>query len=116
MKRLISVAFFVVYLTTLFGQTTNEPNSYSNFSEYENDTPSLFFDFQLKERTGGDIFMTGGISNHRVKNVKPKTETQKIEREVWGIRINGVDYINSYSIKIYSRSEHFAIPPRKKIL
>ncbi|MCL1969635.1 MAG: hypothetical protein FWF65_08840 [Bacteroidetes bacterium] len=96
MKKLISVTLFVTLMTTLFGQTTNDPNSYSNFSEYENNTPSLFFDFQLKERTGGDIFMTGGISNHRVKNVKPKTETQKIEKEVWGIRINGVDYINSY--------------------
>jgi hypothetical protein len=96
MKKLISVTLFVALMPTLFGQTTNEPNSYSNFSEYENDAPSLFFDFQLKERTGGDIFMTGGISNHRVKNVKPKTETQKIEKEVWGIRINGVDYVNSY--------------------
>jgi len=96
MKRLISVTLFVVLMTTILGQTSNEPNSYSNFNEYKNDTPSLFFDFQLKERTGGDIFMTGGISNHRVKSVKPKTETQKLEREVWGIRVNGVDYINSY--------------------
>ena len=96
MKRLISVTLFVALMTTLFGQTTNAPNGYSNFSEYESETPSLFFNFQLKERTDGDIFMTGGISNHRVKNVKPKTETQKIEKEIWGIRINGVDYINSY--------------------
>ena len=96
MKRLISVTLFVVCLTTLFGQTANEPNGYSNFNEYKNSSPSLTFDFQLKQRTGGDIFMNGGISNYRIKKVKPQTETDKIEKEAWGIRVDGVDYINSY--------------------
>ena len=96
MKRVIFVAFFALYLTALFGQTSSNSNGYSDFNEYKNNTPSLSFDFQLKIRSGGDIFMTGGIANYRIKKVKPQIETEKIEKEVWGIRIDGIDYINSY--------------------
>ena len=96
MKRVISVTLFAVFLTALFGQIVNDPNVYSNFNEYKNNAPSLTFDFQLKKRTGFNIFMTGGIANYRIRRVNPQTETGKIEKEVWGIRVDGVDYINSY--------------------
>jgi len=39
MKRVISATLFAVCLTTLFGQTVNNPNGYSNFNEYKNNTP-----------------------------------------------------------------------------
>jgi len=96
MKRIIFFTLFIGYLSTIFGQKINEPNCYSNFDEYKNNTPSLTFNFQLKKRTDGSIFMTGGIANYRIKKVIPSTDTEKIEYTIWGVRVNGIDYINSY--------------------
>ena len=65
MKKTILLTTFVVYLSTIFCQKINEPNGYSNFDEFKNNTPSLNFNFQIKQRTGGDVFMVGGIYNLR---------------------------------------------------
>jgi len=72
-------------------QLQKDPNAYLNFNEYQNGTPSLYFDFTLKE----------GGSTYKITEVIPKTDRKKIETEIWGIRVNGIDYINFYSYSGY---------------
>jgi hypothetical protein len=104
MKNLLSLTLFLLSFLTVFCQKVNEPNGYSNFDEFKNNTPSLNFNFQIKQRTGGDVFMIGGIYNFKIRKVNPETDTYKIEYEIWGVRVNGVDYINSYP---YSKTKGY---------
>jgi hypothetical protein len=109
MKKIFSTTLFIVVcVVTLFAQKNKEPNAYSNYDEFKSNTPSLTFDFQLKQRTGGDIFMVGGIANYKFKKINPVTDTEKIEYDIWGVQVDGVDYINSYpysKIKGYNKIE-----------
>jgi len=109
MKKIFLALLLAVGCSSiLFGQKSKEPNGFSDYDEYKNGTPSLTFDFQLKQRTGGDIFMVGGIANYKIRKVNPVADTEKIEYEIWGIRVGGVDYINSYpysKLKGYNKIE-----------
>jgi len=66
---------------------TAEPNGYLDFHEYKNATPSLDFNFALK---GNNV----GI-NYAISKVTPKSDRYNLKHDIWGIRVNGIDYINS---------------------
>ncbi|MEO5570186.1 MAG: DUF6563 family protein [Bacteroidia bacterium] len=101
MKKIISVAVSILFAGIVFGQTTNpNANGFANFSELKQNTPSLTFSFQIKQRTQGNIFMTGGIANYKLENIQPKSDKEKLEKEVWGVSIHDTIYINSY---LYSK-------------
>lgn len=94
-KKTISTTLAILFAMTIFGQT-NTNNGFANFNEFKLNKPTLTFDFQIKQRTGGDIFMTGGISNYRLKKIKPINEIEKIEKEIWGVIVGDSAYINAY--------------------
>lgn len=95
MKQFIIATLTVFLATTIFGQTKAK-NSFADFNEFKNDKPSLYFDFQLKKRSGFDIFMMGGIANHRVKKIMSYTAVEKLEKSIWGVLVDGQVYINAY--------------------
>lgn|ERR1035437_3091325 len=99
MKKTILTSILVLFGLILFAQTTESTsNGYSNFSEFQKNEPTLTFEFQLKQRTTGDIFMTGGIANYRLKKIIPSSETDNVEKIIWGVRVGDSTYINSYPI------------------
>jgi len=95
MKRIILTTITILLATTIFGQTKTN-NGFADFKEFWLNKPSLTFEFQLKQRSGGDIFMTGGISNYRLKKIKPVNEVKKVEEEIWGVLVGDSVYINAY--------------------
>jgi hypothetical protein len=95
MKHIILTTFTILFASSIFGQTKNN-NGFADFNEFKLNKPSLTFDFQLKHRSGGDIFMTGGISNYRLKKIKPINEVGKVEELIWGITVGETVYINAY--------------------
>jgi hypothetical protein len=95
MKQIILTTITILFATTIFGQTKTN-NGFADFNEFKLNKPSLTFDFQLKQRSGGDIFMTGGISNYRLKKIKPVNEVGKVEEEIWGVIVGDSVYINAY--------------------
>jgi hypothetical protein len=95
MKQIILTTITILFASTIFGQTKTN-NGFADYNEFKLNKPTLSFDFQLKQRTGGDIFMTGGISNYRLKKIKPVNETRKVEEEIWGISVGDTVYINAY--------------------
>lgn len=105
MKQIILATIFILFVSTMFGQTSpTSNNGYTNFNEFNQNQPSLTFTFQLKKRTKGDIFMMGGISNYRLKNIKLESDFKKLNEEIWGIIVNDTVYINSYP---YSKVEGY---------
>ena len=92
MKNLILLSILILSATSLFGQA----NGFKDFAEFVQDEPSLTFNFQLKQRTGGNVFMTGGIENFRLLKITPKSDIDKVEQEIWGVTVDNVAYINSY--------------------
>lgn len=97
MKKLILTTFSIMLMSLLFGQKSKpEPNGFANYKEFKNDQPSLFFEFEMKQRTGGDIFMTGGIPNYKPRKVKKEEDLNIIEMQVWGLKVGDAVYINSY--------------------
>jgi len=95
MKRIILTTITLLLVTTIFGQT-KFTNGFADFNEFMLNKPSLDFDFQLKKRSGGDIFMTGGISNYRLKKIRPASEVEKVEKIIWGVTVDNKVYINAY--------------------
>jgi len=81
-------------LTTVFAQKEN--NTFMTFSEFKGNNPSKYCDFKLKHRTTGNVFMTGGITNYRLKKIKPETKTEQMTKVVWGIIVEDTVYVNSY--------------------
>lgn len=95
MKQIILMTIAILFALTIFGQTKTN-NSFADFNEFKLNKPSLTFEFQLKHRSDGDIFMTGGISNYRLKKIKPVNEVGKVEEEIWGVTVGDSVYINAY--------------------
>lgn len=94
MKK-ITILFFCFTLTIqLFGQDSK--NVFKSFLEFKEMSPSQKFDFQLKHRTMGNVFMTGGITNHRITKAKPSTTLEYLTKEAWGVFVNDSVFINSY--------------------
>lgn len=95
MKKTTTILFFCLILTIqLFGQDSE--NVFKSFTEFKEMSPSQKFDFQLKHRTMGNVFMTGGITNHRIKKAKPSTTAEYLTKEAWGVLVNDSVFINSY--------------------
>ena len=95
MKQIILTTITILFASTIFGQTKTN-NGFADFNEFKLNKPSLTFDFQLKQRSGGDIFMKGGIANYRVKKIKPVNEVEKVEEVIWGVAVCDTVYINAY--------------------
>lgn len=91
-------------LISLFTHGQEKANVFMTFSEFKANTPSRYVDFQLKQRTQGNVFMTGGITNHLIKKVNPANETDNLNKNVWGVLAGDSIYINSYP---YSRLSGF---------
>lgn len=81
---------------SLFTSAQSENNVYKNFEEFDSKKPSEHYDFQLKERTNGNVFMMGGITNYRLKKIIPESKKEELTETVWGIIEDGTSYINSY--------------------
>lgn len=81
---------------SLFAIAQTENNAFKNFDEFKSKKPSKYYDFQLKERTNGNVFMMGGITNYRLKKIVPETKKEELTKSVWGIIVEGTSYINSY--------------------
>jgi len=94
MKKTLFTVLLTFYVLTIFGQKEN--NVFNTFLEFNESKPSTYCDFILKQRTNGNVFMTGGITNFRLKKIKPETQVEKMNQEVWGILIDNSVYINSY--------------------
>jgi len=97
----------IIGLVATFSITLNciaQGNCFKDFNEYKTNTPSLTFNFQLKKRTMGDVFMIGGIINYRPKKIIPASASEKIEKEIWGLIVSDTVYINSYP---YSKIKGF---------
>jgi hypothetical protein len=76
--------------STFVGYKSIESNGYLNFEEFKKGNPSLSFNCKLDKI---DSFTYG------IFNIIPKTDTEKINKEIWGIRVDGIDYINAYPYK-----------------
>ncbi len=97
MKKVISAVFSIFFSGLVYGQTNNTvQNGFVNFNEFMQNKPSISFNFIVKQRTQGNVFMTGGITNYRLENIQPKGEKEKLENEIWGVIFNDSFYINSY--------------------
>jgi len=97
MKKVIMISILIFFGLILNAQTTElTKNGFANFEEFQKNEPTLSYEFQLKQRTTADIFMTGGIANYRLKKIKPKSETESVEKRIWGVRVGDSIYINSY--------------------
>ncbi|MFM7859333.1 MAG: hypothetical protein ACKO96_47275, partial [Flammeovirgaceae bacterium] len=73
MKK-ITILILAIFAPSMnYGQ--EKANVFVTYSEFKANAPSKYSDFQLKQRTMGNVFMTGGITNHVIKKVKPSTET-----------------------------------------
>lgn len=98
MKRISILIIAILTVSIAYGQ--KKANVFMTYSDFKASTPSKYYDFQLKQRTMGNVFMTGGITNHMIKKVKPSTETDILIKNVWGVLVGDSVYINSYP---YSR-------------
>lgn len=98
MKRISILIIAILTVSIAYGQ--KKANVFMTYSDFKASAPSKYYDFQLKQRTMGNVFMTGGITNHMIKKVKPSTETDILIKNVWGVLVGDSVYINSYP---YSR-------------
>lgn len=94
MKKIIFLALIALISLMTYGQ--EKANVFLTLSEFKANSPSKYLDFQLKQRTQGNVFMTGGIANHVIKKVNPSTETDNLTKNVWGVLVDESIYINSY--------------------
>ena len=93
MKNIILISILFLISSNLFTQTKG---GFDDFNEFKENKPSLTFDFIIKQRTNGNVFMTGGITNYRLKKIKPESYVIKVKEEIWGVYVGDSIYINSY--------------------
>lgn len=94
MRKTTIAILMTFFLTTVFAQKEN--NTFLTYSEFKDNNPSKYCDFKFKHRTTGNVFMTGGITNYRLKKIKPETKKDEMTKVVWGIVVKDTVYINSY--------------------
>lgn len=94
MKTILFTFFIVTLSISAFSQ--NQNNIFKTYEDFKGGQPTDFVKFQLKKRTGGNVFMTGGITNYRLKKIVPETRNEEVTREIWGLIIDDSVYINSY--------------------
>ncbi|AFU69546.1 hypothetical protein P700755_002830 [Psychroflexus torquis ATCC 700755] len=94
MKKITILTLSLILTIQLFGQDSQ--NVFKSFTEFTEMEPSQKFDFQFKQRTSGNIFMSGGIKNYRIEKVKPSTSLDYLTKEAWGVFEKDSIFINSY--------------------
>ncbi len=94
MKKIAFMILMTLIVLNTYGQEI--ANVFMDFSDFKSNTPSKYIDFQIKQRTNFNVFMTGGITNYIIKKVKPSTETDNLTKNVWGVLVGDSIYINSY--------------------
>ncbi len=94
MKKTIITILTISSILTVLSQKKN--NTFITYAEFKEDSPSKYCDFKLKHRTMGNVFMNGGITNYRLKKIRPKTKTKIMTKIVWGVFVKDTAYINSY--------------------
>jgi len=94
MKKITILILSLILTIQLFGQDSQ--NVFKSFSDFKEMNPSQKFDFQLKQRTMGNVFMTGGITNHMIKKANPSTTLEYLTKEAWGVFVDDSVFINSY--------------------
>jgi hypothetical protein len=94
MKKIAILILTIFAASMTYGQ--EKANVFVTYSDFKANIPSKYSDFQLKQRTMGNVFMTGGITNHVIKKVKPSTETDNLTKNVWGVLVRDSIYINSF--------------------
>jgi hypothetical protein len=94
MKKISILILGLTITNQLYSQ--DSLNVFKLFSEFSEMKPSQKYDFQLKQRTMGNVFMTGGITNYRIQKAKPATILDYLTKEAWGVYVNDSVYINSY--------------------
>ena len=94
MRKITILTLGLILTIQLLGQDSQ--NVFKSFTEFKEMKPSQKYDFVLKHRTMGNVFMTGGITNHRIKKVKPSTTREYLTKEAWGVFVNDSTFINSY--------------------
>lgn len=94
MRKSLLVLLTLVITTLTIAQTPK--NIFKTFEDFKPNKPSDYVEFRLKKRTGGNVFMTGGITNYRLKKISPKTKYEDLTKKTWGVLVNDSIYINSY--------------------
>ena len=107
--KLISTAIFASLLfSSTVGQSQNVSKGFLSFEEFKNQQPSMTINYPITQRTKGNVFINGGITNYVFKKVKPKELRPQIEQELWGVEFNEEVYINAYpysKMKGYNKFE-----------
>ena len=94
MRKSLLVLVTLAISTLTIAQTQN--NVFKTFEEFKTNQPTEYAEFHLKKRTGGNVFMTGGIENYRLKKINPKAKSEQLMKKVWGVLVGDSLYINSY--------------------
>lgn len=101
--KTILIALFTFSISAL-AYSQSEKNIIRTYTEFKENKPSGYADFELKKRTGFNIFMMGGIDNFRLKNRDANNKLGLIKNEMWGVYVDNSAYINRY---LYSRISGF---------
>ncbi len=94
MRKSQLVLLTVAISTLTIAQT--QQNVFETFENFKSNQPTDYVEFKLKKRTDGNVFMTGGITNYRLKKILPKIKSEKLTKKVWGVLVDDSVYINSY--------------------
>jgi len=108
MKSILTAIIAAAFFTNAICQSQNSSKGFRSFEEFKNGQASLAINSSITQRTEGNVFMTGGITNYVFKKVKPKELIPQIEQELWGVECNGEFYINAYpysKMKGYNKIE-----------
>ncbi|MGL1885564.1 MAG: hypothetical protein OCD76_03525 [Reichenbachiella sp.] len=93
MKNILITNLILLLSIVSYAQTNN---TFKNFNEFIKDAPSRKYNFQIKQRSEGNVIMTGGVRNYRLRKVKPSTDADILNKYIWGIKDGDSLYINSY--------------------
>jgi hypothetical protein len=95
-KYLLSFILFF-FASNAGAQMYNKTEGYKNFTELKEGRSSSEFDAEIKQRSTGDIFMTGGIANYVIKKANPKSDLNILRDDIYAIKIDNDLYINEIS-------------------
>ncbi|MCB0496696.1 MAG: hypothetical protein KDC79_11225 [Cyclobacteriaceae bacterium] len=108
MKLILTTIITTAFFTNAICQSQNSSKGFRSFEEFKIRQASLTINYPFIQRTEGNVFMKGGITNYIFKKIKSKELITQIEQELWGVEYNGEFYINAYpysKIKGYNKFE-----------
>ncbi len=92
----VIIGLLILFASSTFAVGQTGMYYFKTFEDYKTNRTSSDCEYLLKQRTNGDIFMMGGISNYRLKKIQPKTKTDELTQNAWAILFEDSVYINSY--------------------